>query len=91
MNEKANNGTLPVQAIEPAESLSTNITVIQMVPAKKKKKKAPSFLSVMDLKAVVQILSATDKITPEQAIRRLKLMCEKGILVIVPPLGIKRR
>jgi len=50
-------------------------------------KKFPRFLSANDLEFVVRILAAADKITPEEAVRRLNLMCEKGTLVIVPSLG----
>jgi hypothetical protein len=60
---------------------------IQTVPAKKK---SPRFLSANDLESVVRILAAADKITPEEAVRRLNLMCEKGTLVIVPPLGVRK-
>lgn len=60
---------------------------IQATPAKKK---FPRFLSANDLESVVRILAAADKITPEEAVRRLNLMCEKGTLVIVPPIGVRK-
>lgn len=60
---------------------------IQTVSAKKK---SPRFLSANDLESVIHILAAADKITPEEAVRRLNLMCEKGTLVIVPPLGVRK-
>lgn len=54
------------------------------------KKKSLRWVSTNDLNAVVEILAAADKITPEEAVRRLNVMCEKGTLVIVPPFGVRK-
>lgn len=54
------------------------------------KKKSPRFLSMVDFESVARILSVADKIPLEEAVRRLNLMCEKGTLVVVPPLGVKK-
>ena len=50
-------------------------------------KAANVFMAANDLAAVVNIISKTDNITPDEVIKRLNNMCEKGALLIVPSFG----
>lgn len=51
----------------------------------------PRFIAAGDLSEIITILVKADKITPDEAVRRLNNMVEKGTLVIVPMIGTKRR
>ena len=53
-------------------------------------KSSPKFISATDISAVVDIIVKADKISEEEAIHRLNRMVDKGTLIIVPPLGVKR-
>jgi hypothetical protein len=54
-------------------------------------KKSPKFISASDLPEIIKILVGADKISPDEAVRRLNNMVAKGTLVISPLLGTKRK
>lgn len=55
------------------------------------KKKSPKWISASDLPDIINILTKADKISPQEAVNRLNNMVSKGVLVIVPLLGTRRR
>ena len=54
-------------------------------------KKSPKFIAVNDLQEIINILVHADKISPDEAVKRLNNMVAKGDLVIVPLIGTKRK
>jgi hypothetical protein len=55
-----------------------------------KKSKRPNFISASDLNRIIEIISKCDKITPDEVVRKLNRMVEKGSLIIVPQMGVKK-
>lgn len=75
----------------PPVSLPTLELVEDPIKETTSPKKTPKFMSVSDLPDIINILSRADKISPDEAVRRLNNMVAKGSLVIVPTIGTKRR
>jgi len=71
-------------AMEPTPEQPSTLAVAQ------KKKPSPKWVSASDLGQVVQIMAQADKITPEEVVKRLNTMCEKGKLLIVPSFGARK-
>lgn len=53
--------------------------------------KSVKWISSPDIGRVIEIISKTDKITPEEAVRRLNKLCVQGSLVIVPQFGAGKK
>lgn len=60
-------------------------------PETEGKKKSPKWIAASDLPDIINILTKADKISPQEAVNRLNNMVSKGVLVIVPLLGTRRR
>jgi hypothetical protein len=55
------------------------------------KKKSPKWIAASDLPDIISILAKADQISPQEAVNRLNNMVSKGLLVIVPLFGTKRK
>lgn len=87
MSEEQATPSVPPSApsLPPLESVEDEVGSIE------RPKKSPKFMAATDLHDVINILVQADKISPDEAVRRLNNMVAKGVLVIVPLIGTKRR
>lgn len=76
----------------PSPDASEVITVeVELPAATESKPRSPKFISISDIPKIIKILVGADKISPDEAVRRLNSMVAKGSLVMVPLFGTKRK
>lgn len=54
-------------------------------------KNSTKWISEHDIPEIISILCAADKISPDEAVKRLNKLVSKGTVFIVPLLGTKRK
>jgi hypothetical protein len=75
----------------PSDSSEGLEVEVEIPSATEVKPRSPKFIAVSDIPKIIKILVGADKISHDEAIRRLNNMVAKGTLVFSPMFGTKRK